>query len=255
MKGNGMKILEGIYVAILGTILGSFFNVLIHRLPRGESIVHPPSRCPKCGSRLRWRENIPVISYMILGGRCGHCKAPIGIRYPLVEVISGATLLAIWLRWGLSGKALWAALFLMPLIPAAFIDLEHFILPDLFTIGTLAWGIAASLLGMSGIPIKDALIGAAVCGGIFLLIAVLSRGGMGLGDVKLAASFGANLGLKVGITALFVSVFLGAAVGVILMLLRKKGRKDRIPFGPFMVLGAYACTFYGKELARLYLGF
>ncbi len=240
---------------VLGAVLGSFFNVLIYRLPKGISIVMPPSHCPLCGERLSWWENIPLVSYLLLRGRCSHCKGPISPIYPLVELITAIATATIAATFGFTPKALWAALFLLPLIPAAFIDLKHFILPDVFTLGTMAWGIMASAMGISPVDLKGALIGLAVCGGVFLLIALVSKGGMGLGDVKLAASFGANLGWKVGITALFVSVFLGATVGIILMVLRIKGRKDKIPFGPFMVMGAYICVFYGEQLARLYLGF
>ncbi len=243
-----------IALAVLGAVLGSFFNVLIYRLPRGESIISPGSHCPFCKAPIRWWQNIPLISYIILRGRCKNCNAPIPVRYPLVEALTSATCVLLYIRFGTSPKLLWALLFLLPLIPAAFIDLEHFILPDAFTLGTLIWGLAASALHLSGIPIKESLIAAAVCGGFFLLVSVVSRGGMGLGDVKLAASFGANLGLRVGITSLFVSVVLGAAVGIALILLRKKGRKDKIPFGPFMVIGAFICTFVGEELARWYLG-
>ncbi len=247
----------GYYMAFfaLGAILGSFFNMLIYRLPRNISIVAPRSFCPHCGKQLKWWHNIPIVSYLLLGGKCYYCKSPIGVRYLLVEIITALTLVLLYAKFGLTEKMLWASLFLLPLIPAAFIDLEHYILPDSATIGTLVWGLISSVGHISPVSIKASVIGALVCGGAFLAVAFLSKGGMGLGDVKLAASFGANFGLKVGVTSLFVSVLLGALVGIALMLLRKKGRKDRIPFGPFMVLGAYACTFFGKELARLYLGF
>ncbi len=240
---------------VLGACIGSFFNVLIYRMPKGESVVSPGSRCPSCGTPIKWYHNIPVVSYLFLKGRCAYCGAKISPRYVLVEVLTAFALLALCAKFGLSKKLVWATLFLLPLIPAAFIDLDHYILPDTFTLGTLVWGVLSSFLGLSPVNPQDALIGLLLCGGFFLLVAVLSRGGMGLGDVKLAASFGANFGWKVGATALFVSVFMGASFGIALILLRKKGRKDKIPFGPFMILGAYICAFFGRELSRLYLGF
>ncbi|BAT71125.1 leader peptidase (prepilin peptidase)/N-methyltransferase [Thermosulfidibacter takaii ABI70S6] len=240
---------------ILGLILGSFFNVVIHRLPQGKSIVYPRSYCPKCKNPIKWYHNIPVVSYIFLKGKCAYCGEPISLRYPLVEILTACATSLLYVHYGLSWKLLWAYLFLLPLIPAAFIDINHYILPDSITIGTALWGLAASFLGFSPVDIKSSLIGLLACGGLFFIIAVASRGGMGLGDVKLAASIGANFGWKIGITCLFLSVFLGAFYGITMMLLKKKRRKDRIPFGPFMIISIYICAFWGKELAKWYLGF
>ncbi len=239
---------------VLGTIVGSFFNVVIHRLPQGESIINPRSYCPKCRNRLKWYHNIPIISYIALRGRCAFCSEPMSPRYLIVELLTGIATAAIYLHFGLSPQLIWALVLLLPLIPAAFIDLKHYILPDSITIGCTLWGIASAALSISPTPIKDAFLGLLVCGGIFFLIAVLSKGGMGLGDVKLAAAIGANFGWKIGVTSLFLSVLLGAVTGIVLMLLRKKGRKDKIPFGPFMIVSIYICAFFGRELARWYLG-
>lgn len=240
-------------IFITGAIIGSFFNVVIHRLPRGESIISPPSHCPHCGRKIKWWQNIPILSYIILKGKCFYCKEKISIRYPLVEFITGASALLIFKKTGLSPQLIWAEVFLLALIPAFFIDLDHQILPDEITIGTAIWGLFCSLTHMSGISITQSLLGILICGGAFLLVAILSKGGMGLGDVKLAASFGANFGWKLGLISLFLSVFLGAVVGVALILLRKKGRKDRIPFGPFMIIGAYLTFYFGGELLKWYL--
>jgi len=241
-------------IFILGTVIGSFFNVVIHRLPQGKSLISPPSHCPHCGKKIKWWQNIPILSYIILKGKCFYCKEKISLRYPLVEFITGVSALLIFKKTGLSYQLIWAEVFLLALIPAFFIDLEHFILPDEITIGTMLWGLFCSLTHMSGISITQSLLGILICGGAFLLVAVLSKGGMGLGDVKLAASFGANFGWKLGLISLFLSVFLGAVCGLTLILLRKKGRKDKIPFGPFMIMGAYLTFYFGGELLKWYLG-
>ncbi len=240
-------------IFVLGTIIGSFFNVVIHRLPKGESIITPASHCPHCGEKLKWWQNIPLISYIILKGKCFYCKKRISIRYPLVEFATGTLALLIFKKTGLSYKLVWGEVFLLSLIPAFFIDLDHQILPDEITIGTTIWGILCSLINLSNISIIHSLLGILICGGLFLLVAIISKGGMGLGDVKLAASFGANFGWQLGLISLFISVVLGAICGSILILLRKKGRKDKIPFGPFMIMGAYLTFYFGGELLKWYL--
>ncbi len=241
-------------IFIFGAVIGSFLNVVIYRLPKGQSIIHPPSHCPKCGKRLKWWHNIPIISYIILKGRCFWCNERISPRYPLVEFITALMAVLIYEKMGLTIKLVWAEVFLLSLIPAFFIDLDHQIIPDIISLGTLTWGIICSIIKLSTTSPVEALLGIIICGGLFLFIAVASKGGMGLGDVKLAASFGANLGWKLGLISLFVSVLLGGIYGAALIILRKRKRKDKIPFGPFMILGAYLTFYFGKEILRWYLG-
>ena len=249
-----MNIIKVFFFFILGSVLGSFFNVVIYRLPQGKSIISPSSHCPVCGAKLKVWHNIPIVSYILLKGRCYYCKEKISLRYPIVEATTGILLVLIFLKTGLNLKLLWAAVFLLSLVPVFFIDLDHQIIPDVFSLGGIVWGIFMSLVNLSYIPLKEAILGAVVCGGIFLVVHIASKGGMGLGDVKLAAAFGANFGWKLGIVSLFLSVLFGAVIGITLIATGKKKRKDKIPFGPFMVMAAYATFFFGKTLLKWYMG-
>jgi len=237
----------------LGSVLGSFFNVVIYRLPREKSLLLPPSHCPLCGSKLKAWHNIPIVSYILLKGQCYFCKGKISLRYPLVEAVTGLLLVSIFLKTGLNSKLLWASGFLLSLIPVFFIDIEHQIIPDVFSLGGVIWGTIMSLAGFSQTPVSEAILGTLVCGGVFLIVHVASKGGMGLGDVKLAAAFGANFGWKLGIVSLFLSVFFGAITGILLITTKRKTRKDKIPFGPFMVISAYVTFFFGKSLLAWYI--
>lgn len=233
--------------------MGSFLNVCIYRLPREISIAYPPSRCPHCHTPIKWWQNIPVLSFFILKGRCSWCQTPIALRYPLVEALSACITLMVVMRGGSILHMLWAEGFLLSLVVAFFVDIDFQIIPDSVSLGGIAWGAAASLLGASLVPPLHMGLGILVCGGIFLAIALAVPHGMGGGDVKLAAMFGANLGLTKGLLAMFLGVCYGSVVGVVLLSLKVKGRKDRIPFGPFLVMGAYTAYLWGGEMIRWYL--
>ncbi|MCR2814138.1 prepilin peptidase [Microbacterium sp. zg.Y1090] len=249
---------------VLGALIGSFLNVVIWRVPRGESIVRPGSACPQCGRAIAWYDNLPVVSYLVLRGRCRHCATHISARYPLVELGTGiafaivvwgalvgtypAAILPLLLYWASIGIAL------------ALIDLDHHRLPNVITlpayIVTAVLAVAASvLLGEYG-RLLTAAAGFALLGGFYLLLAVAYRGGMGLGDVKLAGSLGLLLGwlgwpqLVVGGFSAFV---IGGIVGVVLMVAGRAGRKSRLPFGPFMLLGSWVGVFAGPAIAGFYL--
>jgi len=241
-----------ILAVVVGAVLGSFLNVCIYRLPRGESIVYPPSRCPHCHTPIRWWQNIPIVSFFLLKGRCSWCQTPIAFRYPLVEAISAGVTLLVVSRDGSLLHMLWAEVFLLSLIVAFFVDIDFMIIPDTISLGGIVWGAAASLVGASMVPPLQMGLGILVCGGIFLAVALLVPHGMGGGDVKLAAMFGANLGLAKGLLAMFLGVCYGSVIGVLLLSLRLKSRKDRIPFGPFLVIGAYTSYLWGGELIRWY---
>jgi len=250
---NGMG--AGLVVAVcsvLGLLIGSFLNVVICRLPTGASIAFPASHCPKCKTPIHWYDNIPLLGYLMLGGKCRACKVGISIEYPLVELANGILFGLIAWRTGFNAAlpvylALGAALLALTMI-----DLHHKILPDRITLPGIAIGLLASAtLLPSGLV--SALIGTVVGGGLFYLIAVLSRGGMGGGDIKLIAMIGAFLGWQaVLLTTLLASVG-GSLVGGFLMLTQGKGRKHAVPFGPFLSAAALVCLLWGGEMVDWYL--
>ena len=238
--------------AAYGLVVGSFLNVVIHRLPRGESLVHPPSRCPGCGARVRWFDNVPVLSYVLLGGRCRSCRRWISPRYPAVELLGGAAAVTPLLRFGLTVPGVEAMLFLMLLIALAFIDLEHHILPDLLTLPGIALGLACSLLG-GLVPPLDAVVGAAIGAAVPLVVIVIYRRlrgaeGMGLGDSKLLAMIGAFLGWRGALLTLGVAATAGAAVGVALIASGKGRRDTELPFGTFLAGASALVLFAGRTL-------
>ncbi|GAB7189794.1 A24 family peptidase [Kineococcus sp. NUM-3379] len=245
--------------AVLGCLIGSFLNVVVHRVPRGESVVRPASRCPGCGSAVRRRDNVPVLSWLLLRGRCRDCAAPISARYPLVELGTGVLFAAV--TWAVGPSwALPAYLYLAAIAVAlALIDLDVRRLPDPIVLPSYAVAVVLLLLASAGTGDWAALGRAAVgCGVLFLVYAALwFTGGMGLGDVKLAGVLGLYLGwwgwdaLAVGGFSAFV---LGGVVGAALMLRGRAGRKSRIPFGPYMLVGALAALFVAAPVAQWYLG-
>ncbi len=243
-----------ILVFILGTVLGSFVNVVIYRLPRGQSLVRPRSRCPHCQTPIAARDNIPLLSFLVLRGRCRACRAPIGWRYPLVEAAAGLLLAALWARFAPAGAWLplaAGAVFGLMLLAVFVIDLDHQIVPNAITYPGLAAGL---LLAIPQGRLVPSLLAAAGAGAFFLLIAVLSRGGMGGGDIKLAAMMGAFLRWPDIAVALLLAFTIGAAVGVLLMAVKKRSRKDPIPFGPSLAVGGVMALFTAEAILRWYLG-
>ena len=246
--------LSTIFVFILGTILGSFLNVVIYRFPRGLSIVRPGSRCPRCQAPIRPYDNLPLISFLILRGRCRVCRAPISWRYPLVEAVSGGLLAGVWTRfapWGAWIPLAAAALFSLSLVAVFFIDLDHQIVPNAITYPGLVAGLLFATL--QGQLVPSALV-AAGAGAVFLAIALVSGGGMGGGDIKLAAMMGAFLGWPLTAVALLLAFVTGAAAGVLLIALKRRSRKDPIPFGPSLAVGGVIALFAGEILLHWYVG-
>lgn len=240
-------------VFVLGAALGSFINVVIYRLPRGESLVAPGSRCPRCGAPIRPADNIPLLSFLLLRGRCRACRAAIGWRYPLVEAVAGALLALVWWRFAPAG--LWpitaAALFSLSLLAVFFIDLDHRIVPNAITYPGVAAGLALALLQQRFAPSLAAALGA---GAFFFVIAVASRGGMGGGDIKLAAMMGAFLGWPATLVAVLSAFVLGAAAGLALIAAGRRSRKDAIPFGPALAVGGMVALLAGDVLLRWWWG-
>jgi leader peptidase (prepilin peptidase)/N-methyltransferase len=254
-----LHLLVGLYAVVLGLITGSYLNVVIHRLPRGASTVLPVSRCPWCDARIRPRDNVPILSFLLLRGRCRSCGASISARYPLVEAATGALFLASYLRFGLTWSALVAALFGCLMIALALIDLEHYILPDRITLPGIALGLLAQPL-VEWAGVRSALLGAAVGAGIILgmnMVWLALRGvqGFGLGDVKMLAMIGAFLGLSGVVVTLFLAALLGSATGIALMARGRIRLQSRLPFGFFLSIGALAALFYGRGIVDWYLSF
>jgi leader peptidase (prepilin peptidase)/N-methyltransferase len=227
--------------AVLGAAIGSFLNVVIYRLPRGESLLFPGSRCGTCGHSLDALDNIPVLSWLALRGRCRYCSAPIAARYPLVEILTAAIFVLAVLEFGISLQTIAACVLGGLLIVIAFVDLDHLLVLDATTVAGAVIGLGIALATHR---IVDALEGAAAAAAIFGLIYALTRGaGMGLGDVKLAAMIGLFVGFPSAIWASAAAFIIGAALAIPVLVARRRGRRDALPFGPFLVIAAIVATF------------
>ena len=266
------------FTVLIGLAVGSFLNVCISRIPLEESIVSPRSRCPQCKTPIANRDNIPILSYLLLGGRCRKCKQTISVRYPLIEAFTGIVSGLIYLKFGLGIEWLVYFLFCAALIVLAFIDADHRILPDVITLNGLWIGLAISIfmwlpsplvarllqgLGVADpgprlISIVSSLIGAAVGGGLLWFVREAYfrlRGveGMGFGDVKMMAMVGAFIGTALTLFTILVGSVLGSIIGITLMRFAGKDREYELPFGTFLSLGAILAVLYGNELISIYL--
>jgi leader peptidase (prepilin peptidase)/N-methyltransferase len=252
VSGNQFFIFGAIVVTVLGLCIGSFINVIIYRLPRGESIVTGRSHCTHCGNMIAWYDLFPLASYLLLGGRCRRCKASISWRYPLVESLTAALFLILYFRFGLA-PVLLKYLFLSALLVAvSFIDLERFLIPNSLVLAGVVFGVAAVLL-IRDTSLLSALLGAVSSSGFLLLVCLVSRGGMGLGDVKLALVTGLFLGWPRGLEGVLIGACAGGLLGIVLLMTGIKGRKDPIPFGPFIALGAMIALVWGGQILHLLL--
>src|SRR5262245_26932060 len=245
----------------LGLILGSFANVCIHRLPLGESVVWPRSRCPRCDAPIASWDNVPVLSYLVLLGRCRRCRAPISWRYPAVEAANGLLYLGLVLRYGPSPRTLLAMLFGTAMLVLAVIDFEHHLLPDVLTLPGVAAGLAGSFLaGEPAAPSPLASLAAAAAGyAAFALVALAyrrTRGveGLGQGDWKMAAMLGAFFGWRGLLLTVFVAALSGTLVGIGLMLFRGRGAQHALPLGTFLSGAALAVLFVGGPVLDWYAG-
>ena len=242
-----------VFMALAGLAVGSFINVCTDRLPQGKSIAFPPSHCDSCSRRLTFLELAPVLAYIVLGGRCRTCGFRIPIRVPLVEAVTGGAFLALALAFGPSFQTLRLALFAVLFIIVFVIDLETGLILNkiVYPASVVAFGLSALEPGIG--PLW-ALVGAAAAFTLFLLIYILARGGMGGGDVKLAALVGLATGFPTVLVALFVTFVLGGVVAVALLASRRRGRRDAVPYGPFMVVGAGVALLWGLPIATWYVG-
>jgi leader peptidase (prepilin peptidase) / N-methyltransferase len=240
------------FVAVLfGLVVGSFLNVVIYRVPRRESVVWPASHCPHCGKPIRPIDNVPLISYLLLRGRCRNCKEPISVRYPVVEAITGFLFGAAAYEFGASLALLPALVFISALISLAFIDLEHRLLPNVIVGPAALAGLVLSILAnpagwwiypLAAIEVAGALLG----------LALIYPSGMGMGDIKMGGMLGAFLGPYAAL-AVFLAALIGAVTGGLLMATGKIQRHSALPFGFFMALGGLISLFFGPQLWELYM--
>ena len=245
-----------IIVGLLGLLIGSFLNVVIYRVPRGESIASPGSHCPACGHYLRAWELVPVVSFLIQKGQCRNCQARISWRYPMVELLTGVLFyLTAVLSFGMGihpARLLLNLVFVAVLIALTFIDLDTFRLPDVLTLPLLGLGLLGAFL-IPGNPAGwESVLSALGAGGLFWIIARFYPQGMGLGDVKLVAAMAAFLGFPSIFLAVFAGSFVGAITGISLLLLGKKSFRQQIPFGPYLALGAILALFWGTRIFDWY---
>ena len=251
---------------ILGAIVGSFLNVCIVRIPRGRSIVQPPSHCPACQKAIRFYDNIPLVSYLILLGRCRDCGVRISPRYVVVELLMALLAVALYREFGLSLAFLAGVIFVAALIVISFIDLEVRIVPDVISLPGIVVGLLFSLTARYLIPDSSelvpsplsALLGVLIGGGFLLALAwayeaLTGVEGMGGGDIKLLAMIGAFLGWPSIPVTLFLSSLSGSVIGISAMLIKGVGRKYALPFAPFLCLGAVLYLFFGRELIDFYI--
>ncbi len=254
-----MNIFIGIIIFIFGLAIGSFLNVCIYRIPLRKSIIFPASHCPKCGNKIRAFDNIPVLSYLILKGKCRYCKEKISFIYPVVELLSGLLFLSLYLRYGLSWEFASKIFLFTSLLVIFFIDLKYQLIPDVITLPGIVIGFIFSLLAQSP-PFLESLIGFFAGGGILYLIAIFGdkifkKESMGGGDIKLAAMLGTFLGWKMVLLVIFLASFLGAIVGITYIIFSKQRRGNRlIPFGPFLAISTLIAVFLGSQIVELYFG-
>jgi leader peptidase (prepilin peptidase)/N-methyltransferase len=247
-----------VVAGVFGAMIGSFLNVCIYRLPLRRSIVFPGSACGSCGHMLAWFENVPVVSYLILRGRCRACRAAISLRYPLVELLTAAMFAGAWWYYGPSVLLISRLIFGCALIVLFAIDLEHHLLPNVITLPGILVGFAFSLFTEPGW--MASLAGILVGGGVLWGVAgayylIRHEEGLGMGDVKMLAMIGAFVGWKLMLITLMMASFAGSIVGVILIVSKRGGMKYALPFGTFLALGAALAATIGPGVLDWYLGF
>lgn len=242
---------------VLGSVIGSFLNVCIVRIPHNMSIVYPPSHCPKCKKPIPFYYNIPILSYLMLGGKCRYCRAPIPLQYFIVELLTPVLLLVLFIHFGLSWSFIVSAFFISALIVITFIDLELHIIPDVISLPGIPVCFVCSFIVPWTNPVQS-LIGILVGGGILYVFAagyhlLTKKEGMGGGDIKLLAMIGAFLGWQGALLTLILAACTGSLIGILLIIAKGKDFKYAIPFGPFLAAGAWAALLFGDELIHFYL--
>jgi leader peptidase (prepilin peptidase) / N-methyltransferase len=244
-------------VAFLGLAIGSFLNVVVHRLPRHESLISPGSRCPSCGYGLRAIDNIPVVSYVLLLGKCRKCRTRISARYPIVELVTAVVFVLHYFVFGWTPLLAVRLLFAAAMVALFAIDLEHHLLPDAITLPGIVVGLSASLFLPPGL--RDSVVGVLAGGGVLWLIGeayyrYAGEEGMGGGDVKMLGMIGAFLGWQQVIITLVFSSIAGSVIGLIVIAVKRGGMKYALPFGTFLSIAAIIASLYGEQIVRWYTG-
>ena len=236
---------------IIGTVVGSFLGVCIHRIPRGQSPVAPRSHCPKCGAELGAVELVPIIGYLLIWGRCRHCGERVSPWHPALEAGCGLLFAKVLSSQGLTLSAMNSLILISLAVVAAGIDLQHKIIPDVLTLPWIVVGLVMGLFSGGIQGVFSRALGLLASGGLVFLIAIVSRGGMGGGDIKFMALVGSFLGVLGGLTSFVIACIIGAVVGVVLIALGIKSRRDEIPFGPFISLGTIIVCIFGERIIPL----
>lgn len=248
---------EIILIVVFGLVWGSFLNVVIYRLPRGLSLIRPPSSCPHCGKQIKFYENIPILSYLALRGKCGNCKANISPAYPLVEALTPFCFLLVYIQYSLSPHFFVSCLFASALIVLGFIDYHHQILPDEITLSGLVLALLYTFF-RDDLSLTQALLGAGVGAGFLLLVygvyyLLRKKEGLGLGDVTMMLMVGAFLGWKQTLLTLILASIGGAIVGIFFIIFKKKDLQHALPFGTFLAPAAFVALLYGQQIIDAYL--
>ena len=246
-----------IIISLYGLLIGSFLNVCIYRIPRRESIAFPPSHCPSCNTNLKCYNLIPVISYVVQGGQCGNCGEKISLQYPVIELLNAILYLLTYIKYGFTLDFFFYAIIFSILIVIAIIDLNEMIIPDILVSIIVGMTIIYKLVGYivyhQSPQLLDSISGLVLSALLFVIIIIVSKGGMGSGDVTLIGSLGLILGIKHIFLTIFLSFILGAIISIVLLIMKIKGRKDPIPFGPFIILGFFIVVFWGEQLISWYV--
>jgi len=245
-----MTIILIIIVFLYGITIGSFLNVCIYRLPAGQSVILTRSHCTKCEKDIRFYDLIPIISYIFLNGKCRFCSEKISIRYPIIELLNGILYIIAFLKFGISAETILYCLLSSVLLVIVIIDYEHQIIPNELVIVTIAIGIFYNILKGE---IVHQIIGFFAASSILYLIAIISKGGIGGGDIKMVAAFGFCIGWQKILLSLFLGSLVGSVVAIYLMFYKNYNRKTAVPFGPFIAIGIYISIMYGTDLINWYL--
>ena len=248
------------FYALFGAMIGSFLNVCIYRIPEGQSVITPGSECPNCNSKIRFYDNLPIISYLLLKGKCRSCGQAVSLRYPLVELLTAGFTTAVGTVFGMTALGGTYLVLIYILIIITVIDVDHMIIPDRLVGLGLMTGIAAILVGAIEIGWKDAFMGSLVYGGFLYLAGVVGKRifkkeAMGMGDVKLGIMMGLFLGWKMSVMSLYISFLVASAVGLAAIAIGKLSRGDKIPFGPFLTVGTVIVIFFWETILEFYFSF
>lgn len=246
---------------IIGIVLGNFYNVCIYRIPNNQSIINTPSHCYNCNTRIKPLDMVPILSWILLRGKCRYCRQKISLRYSLVELLIGVLFILVYRVYGYNIITLYYLLLVSLLLIITFIDLDYYIIPDELIIFGSIVAVIFNILG-KGISIKDSLLGCLMCGGgmlvlIYLIEIIIKKEVMGRGDIKLFGMVGLFLGIKLGLLTILLSVYVGATCGVAIIIYSKINKKEfnsMIPYGPFISMGALISILYGINIINWYIG-